>query len=376
MNRPIRVLHVVPSLARTGGVEKFVYTMARNHDEGRVHYDFLHHDTHDGKLLNELTYEPELKAMGAKIFYAEKANLNLKKFIADIDSFFEQHGHDYDVVHCHMPNAAFRVLRDAKRCGVPIRVLHSHLNNSSDVFWHRVRNAPLIALGKHYLTDRLACGEDAGRYLFGSQPFQIIRNGIDLEEYRYRKDLSLKLRESLGIPEDALVIGNVGRICAQKNHMFAVDVLEEVLRKRADAKLVIVGDGPDRHELEDCISAKGLNESVILLGVRDDVNMLYSMFDLLLMPSLYEGLPFTGVEAQAAGLPCVYSTGVPRETDITGTGRFLELSDGSERWAQAVVEATCVGRLNDNPRLLEERGYSAEANAELLMRHYERLMGR
>ena len=119
MNRPIRVLHVVPSLVRTGGVEKFVYTMARNHDESRVHYDFLHHDTHDGKLLNGLTYEPDLKAMGAKIFYAEKANLNLRKFIADIDSFFKHPGRDYDVIHCHMPNAAFRVLKDAERCGVP-----------------------------------------------------------------------------------------------------------------------------------------------------------------------------------------------------------------------------------------------------------------
>ena len=133
MNRPIRVLHVIPSLARTGGVARFVYTMARNHDESRVHYDFLHHDTHNGKLLNELTYEPELEAMGAKVFYAEKAGLDFGRFVKDVDSFFDRHGCDYDVVHCHMPNAAFCVLRDAKRCGVPVRVLHSHLNNSSDI---------------------------------------------------------------------------------------------------------------------------------------------------------------------------------------------------------------------------------------------------
>ena len=114
MNRPIRVLHVIPSLARTGGVARFVYTMARNHNESRVHYDFLHHDTHNGRLLNELTYEPELEAMGAKVFYAEKAGLDFGRFVKDVDSFFDRHGCDYDVVHCHMPNAAFCVLRDAK----------------------------------------------------------------------------------------------------------------------------------------------------------------------------------------------------------------------------------------------------------------------
>lgn len=376
MNRPIRVLHVIPSLARTGGVARFVYTMARNHDESRVHYDFLHHDTHNGKLLNELTYEPELEAMGAKVFYAEKAGLDFGRFVKDVDSFFDRHGCDYDVVHCHMPNAAFCVLRDAKRCGVPVRVLHSHLNNSSDVFWHRVRNAPLIALGKRYLTDRLACGEDAGKYLFGSMPFRIIRNGIDLEEYRYRKDVSLELRNILGIPDGAFVIGCVGRVCEQKNYTFAVNVLEKVLEDCPNARLVIVGDGPDKCALEEYITGRGLDGSVMLLGVRDDVNALYSVFDLLLMPSLYEGLPFTGIEAQAAGLPCVYSTGVPRQSDISGTGTFIPLSEGAASWAGTVVQKVSQSRLTGNTEVMEETGYSALRCAEELMAFYEEAIRR
>lgn len=113
---------------------------------------------------------------------------------------------------------------------------------------------------------------------------------------------------------------------------------------------------------------------VILAGVREDINKLYSVMDVFFMPSLYEGLPVSAVEAQAAGLPCMYSDNVPRETDITGTGTFLSLDADIDKWTKTLENAFNRGRLTDNPALLEQRGYSAKANAELLMQHYERLM--
>ena len=207
-------------------------------------------------------------------------------------------------------------------------------------------------------------------------PFRIIRNGIDLEEYRYRKDVSLELRNILGIPDSAFVIGCVGRVCEQKNYTFAVNVLEKVLEDYPNARLVIVGDGPDKCALEEYITGKGLDRSVMLLGVRDDVNALYSVFDLLLMPSLYEGLPFTGIEAQAAGLPCIYSTGVPRQSDISGTGTFIPLSEGAASWAGTVVQKVSQSRLTGNTEVMEEKGYSALRCAEELMAFYEEAIRR
>lgn len=139
---------------------------------------------------------------------------------------------------------------------------------------------------------------------------------------------------------------------------------------------MIVGDGPDKCALEEYIKGKGLDGSVMLLGVRDDANALYSVFDLLLMPSLYEGLPFTGIEAQAAGLPCIYSTGVPRQSDISGTGTFIPLSEGAASWAGTVAQKVSQSRLTGNTEVMEEKGYSALRCAEELMAFYEEAIRR
>ncbi len=375
MSKPIRVLQVVPSLNRAAGVARFAYNMDLYHDEDRVHFDYLHHSSIDGLLMHDKTYDKELQEKGSRVYLVNYASRGLSRFIEEVNTFFEEHGSEYDIVHCQMPNSAFCVLRDAKHAGVKHRILHSHLNNSSDQFLHRLRNAPLNAIGKMYATDRLACSEDAGKFLFGSKPFTVIRNGIPIEQFAYDTGINSGLRAEYGIPTDAPVIGCVGRMVKQKNYPFAVKVFAQFLRKRPDAKLVFIGDGTDRAELEQAIHNEGVTSSVLLLGVREDINRLYSMLDVFFMPSLYEGLPVSCVEAQASGLPCVYSTDVPHESDITQTGLFVDRTADISQWVTALEQAMNGGRLTSNPEVLSARGYSASANAEQLMRYYEQLMG-
>ena len=370
-NNPIRILQVVPSLNRSAGVARVVYNWNRFHDENRVHFDFLHHSSRNGVLLHNKRYDEELKAVGSEVFTVNYAADDLKRFIREVHEVFEKVGADYDIVHCHMPNSAFCVLREAELVGIEHRVLHSHLNNSSDKFLHRLRNAPLNAIGKHYATDYIACSDDAGRFLFGSRPFTVINNGIPLEQFAYDSESRKLLRSELGIKETDPVVGCVGRLVKQKNFPFAVRVFAKFHEAFPDAKMLILGDGDDREELEGIISSEHLSNVVILAGVREDINKLYSVMDVFFMPSLYEGLPVSAVEAQAAGLPCVYSDNVPRETDITGTGTFLSLDADIDKWTKTLENAFNRGRLTDNPVLLEQRGYSAKANAE---QHYERLM--
>lgn len=372
----IMVLEVVPSLSRAAGVARFAYNMALYHDEYRVHYDFLHHAIIDGKMMHEKTYDADLMQRGSKVYTVNYAGVGFTRFIREMNVFFEEHGAEYDIVHCQMPNSAFCVLRDAKHVGVEHRVLHSHLNNSSDQFLHRLRNVPLNAVGKMYATDRLACSEDAGKFLFGNKPFTVIRNGIPIEQFAYNAVVNNDLRIKFGIPSDAPVIGCVGRMVRQKNYPFAVKVFARFLRKCSGAKLVFIGDGTDRPELEQVIHDEGVASSVLMLGVREDINSLYSMLDVFLMPSLYEGLPVSCVEAQAAGLPCVYSTDVPRESDITQTGLFIDRTADISQWVTALEQSVNGGRLTGNPEVLSARGYSASANAEQLMRYYEHLMNR
>lgn len=373
-NNPIRILQVVPSLNRSAGVARVVYNWNRFHDENRVHFDFLHHSSRNGVLLHNKRYDEELKAVGSEVFTVNYAADDLKRFIREVHEVFGKVGAAYDIVHCHMPNSAFCVLREAELVGIEHRVLHSHLNNSSDKFLHRLRNAPLNAIGKHYATDCIACSDDAGRFLFGSRPFTVINNGIPLEQFAYDPESRKLLRSELGIKETDPVVGCVGRLVKQKNFPFAVRVFAKFHEAFPDAKMLILGDGDDREKLEGIISSEHLSNVVILAGVRENINKLYSVMDVFFMPSLYEGLPVSAVEAQAAGLPCMYSDNVPRETDITGTGTFLSLDADIDKWTKTLENAFNRGRLTDNPALLEQRGYSAKANAELLMQHYERLM--
>lgn len=372
--KQLRILQVVPSLSRAAGVSRFVYNMERYHDEKRVHYDFMHHAIRDGVYMHKKRYDEELKARGCSVYPVNYAGDNLRRFMSEVHEAFEKVGFNYDIVHCHMPNSAFCVLREAELVGIEHRVLHSHLNNSSDKFLHRLRNAPLNAIGKHYATDCIACSDDAGRFLFGSRPFTVINNGIPLEQFAYDSESRKLLRSELDIKEADPVVGCVGRLVKQKNFPFAVRVFAKFHEAFPDAKMLIFGDGDDREELEGIISSEHLSNVVILAGVREDINKLYSVMDVFFMPSLYEGLPVSAVEAQAAGLPCMYSDNVPRETDITGTGTFLSLDADIDKWTKTLENAFNRGRLTDNPALLEQRGYSAKANAELLMQHYERLM--
>lgn len=371
---PIRVLQVVPSLNRAAGIARVVYNWNKFHDEKRVHFDFLHHAMRNGLLMHENRYDEELSAEGSSVFTVNYASDDFPRFVREIDSFFEQHGAEYDIVHCHMPNAAFVVLKDAKNARIHHRILHSHLNNSSDKFFHRLRNVPLNAIGKRYATNYLACSQDAGHFLFGRRPFTVINNGIPLDEFEYHGEWRNVLRDELGIASDDFVIGCVGRFVRQKNYTFAVRVFARLHRNLPKSKLLIVGDGDGRHELEGEIAEDGVEDSVVLTGVRQDSNRLYSAMDVLLMPSLYEGLPVSAVEAQAAGLPVVYSTAVPRETDITHTGIFVPLDADIDIWVRTIQSFVEKVRLLHNPHILEVGGYSAKENAKTLMNYYEMLM--
>lgn len=377
--QPIRVLQVVPSLNRSAGVARFVYNMTVSSDERRVHYDFLHHAVVDGEYLHEKRFDEELVEERHEVYTVNYASADFPRFIREIEQFMAEHGGSYDIVHCHMPNSAFCVLREAKHVGIEHRVLHSHLNSSSDNFLHRVRNVPLNAIGKRYATDRMACSEEAGRYLFGSAPFTVMKNGIPLESYAYDADSAASLRSELGIGPGEPVLGCVGRMVPQKNYSFAVEAFAALLHDIPEAHLVILGGEINGLTvMRDTLMARaqelGFENRLHMPGIRTDVQRFYSLFDVFFMPSLYEGLPVSAVEAQAAGLPCVYSTGVPAETDIAGTGSFTALDAPISDWTRALRAAIDGGRCSETVARLEAAGYSAEANAVRLMEYYEKLV--
>ena len=371
----INVLQILPSLTLDSGVNSFVMNMNRYIDPEAFHFDFFHHALEDGELPPN-SIDDSVRASGSEVYAVEHGKSSPFRFIREANSVLEEIAGNYDIAHCHVPNNAFVTLRACKRAGVKTRIIHSHLNSSSDNSIHRLRNVPLIALGKRFANAYSACSNEAGKYLFGNAPFELINNGICLDDFAYNVNTRESLRAELGISENAPVIGCVGRFVKQKNYSFAIDAFATYIKDVPEARLIILGDGEGRRALEDKIASLGLSGKVLLLGVRSDVARFYSVFDVFFMPSLYEGLPISAVEAQAAGLPCVFSTNVPAESDVVGNGRFVDLGSSLENWVREISAAIGDGREAFAGERLAKAGYSAEANAEKLMEYYEELLKR
>ena len=289
------------------GVESVIMNYYRHLDHSKVQFDFICDED-----STRIPYD-EIKKLGGRVFLVPKYQ-NLSKYLKALEKLFKEN--QYHIVHSNINTLSVFPLYAAKKAGVPIRISHSH-STSNPKEWKRnlIKNI-LRPFSKRYATDYFACSEIAGRYLFGNKDFdqgevKIIHNAIDIERFKFDEAARKKLRKEFGIKDSTIVIGHVGRFVQQKNHTFLVDVFKEYHKKNPDSKLLLVGSGPLEDEIKKKVERLGLMDSVLFLGQRDDTNKLYSVMDIFCLPSLYEGLGVVGVEAQAAGLPCIFSKDVP-----------------------------------------------------------------
>lgn len=361
MTEPLRVLQVVTKMER-GGLETFIMNMYRNVDRARVQFDFLCHREGD------FAYDDEIKRLGGRIYRVPRCNPLDLRYLRAIDGFFS--GHPYRVVHSHIDCMSALPLAAARRHGTVVRIAHSH-NSRQD----RDIKYPIKMLCKRFIrreaTDLFACGVEAGRWMFGTDDFTVVRNAIDVDEYAFDGTRRERTRRDLGVPEGTLVIGHVGRFMPQKNHAFILDVFAEVLRLRPDAVLLLIGDGELRAVREQQAADLGISDSVKFLGVRSDVPDLMQAMDVFLMPSLYEGLPLVLVEAQAAGLPCVISDSIPTDCDMDGSS-ITRLSLGASviQWATKVAETFEKNDRDGGSEIVRRAGFDVQESAMRLESFY------
>lgn len=227
----------------------------------------------------------------------------------------------------------------AKRRGVPVRVVHSH--NSAFGSGFAAAKAVAHEMGKAALggsaTVRLAVSDDAGRYLFGCHPFEVVNNGVDTGRFAFDPSARAQVREGLGVPQDALLLGSVGRIAEAKNPLFQLRVFAEVLKSEPEARYLMAGDGDMRNQAEALVAELGIGDRVIMPGYLPDPAAVYSSLDCLIMPSLFEGLSLVCIEGQCAGCPVVCSDALPAEAGITDLEAPLPLSAGAAAWAEAAL---------------------------------------
>lgn len=368
---PIRVAQVVGRMMG-GGVEATVMNHYRHIDRSQVQFDFI--------VQTDSTVVPkdEIESLGGRVFYVPPYS-NPVKYVNACRKLFQQiHPR---IVHSHMNAVSVFTLMAAKQAGVPVRIAHSHsTSNPNEKAKTLVKNV-LRPFSKVYPTHLAACSEYAARWLFGDQvvdakQVHIIHNAIDIDRFTFNSQSRAIKRDELGVGDSQLLIGQVGRICFQKNQTFTIKVFSELLKNNPSAVLAIVGDGDDS-ELRKEIHDLRIERNVKLLGIRDDVADYYSAFDILAFPSTYEGLGMASIEAQAADLPVVCSDEVPKEADlIPSLVRRISLDAGFESWVSAfdVHESDASGRIS-HAQEMAKRGYAIHLSAAELAHWYEELEG-
>lgn len=356
----IRILQCVNNMNRAG-LETMLMNYYRNIDRDLVQFDFLTHRPERGD------YDDEIEQLGGKVYYAPRLYpQNYPAYFSYMKRFFAEHP-EYQIIHSHIDAMSYLPLLAAKKANIPIRIAHSHNTSIDRDFKYLLKQyfrMQLPSAANMYL----ACGTEAGRFLFGDRPFQVIPNAVDARRFSYDAAVRQKKRDELQI-QNVFAVGHVGRISYQKNHRKLVDIFNEVQKKHPDSKLLLIGVGEKEAEIRRQIGNLGLTEKVMFLGKRADVNELYQAMDVFVLPSLFEGIPVVGVEAQIADLPCVFSENVPREVSFNPKTCFVGLHESSERWADVVLQNKDSNR-TDNGEVTHSNSYDIKQTYRILQDYY------
>lgn len=346
MPEPIRVAHVMGKMLG-GGVEQVVMNYYRNIDRSCIQFDFIV-DADSPRVPTE-----EILDLGGRIFTVPPYQKPVL-YQRELSDLFENNG--WLIVHSHINAMSVFPLHAAAKAGVPVRIAHSHSTGGSGEPIKNVIKSLLKKQANRYPTNRFACSDLAGKWLFGNGAnFEIIKNAINLESFCFNPQIRQRARSELGINEGTFVLGHVGRLVTQKNQEFLLEVFANIEKQMPDSRLLIVGDGPLRAKLEKRVEILNLVNKVLFLPNRSEVGSLYQAFDAFCLPSNYEGLGMVAVEAQVAGLPTYLSEHVPSEAYIAPVARSLHLDQGPEFWAAVILE---------NRENKQRVGYASAAKAK------------
>lgn len=366
--KPIRILNLFTIMDR-GGAETMVMNYYRHIDRNRIQFDFIVHRDKKG------AYDDEIKELGGRIFHFPPIRpWSAHTYRKQIYAFLKSHP-EYKIIHSNMSELGYDAFKEAAKLHVPVLINHAHLaphgvDIKSPFRWYMKTNM------RHYTTHMFTCSQAAGDWLYGkkNRPYFIqMNNAIDTDLFKYNETVRKEVRHELNIGYNQLVIGHVGRFDLQKNHQFIIDIFHELHNMNKESVLILVGTGKLIDQIKEKVKELHLEDSVMFLGVRSDVNRLMQAFDAFLFPSLFEGLPVTLVEAQAAGLPILMSDAIPKDCIITNQIKSLSLDLSAQEWALSLLSEVKNFYRKDTSDLIKEAGFDICSNAHWLEKKYEEL---
>lgn len=350
----VKVLQFVEGLSQ-GGIEAFVTNVASNINTEEVTCDFLVLKT-EAAAQADYVYEKQLLAEGCKIYYLVNYDTSslgtlqrAKCYIHTLKEWLKGNEGKYDVIHIHASHLGnfYPMIRAMEKCGIQHIFLHSHstkIQSTKMFLLHQIFRKCLYFDKK---VTRLACGEDAGRWMHGKQFFEIIKNGIELDRFRYSEENRISIRRELCIPEKTQVLGHIGAFRKEKNHFYLLNVFKIYCKNHPNSILLLVGDGTLKKQIVSKVNELGLKEQVLFLGNRSDVNKILSAIDCVLLPSLFEGISLAAIETQANGVPMIVSDGVARQTILCNKVSVCSIEETEmayTKWCDTIEKVIHEGR--------------------------------
>lgn len=348
-----------------GGVESFLINYYKNFDRERVQLDFISN-------TETTVYEEEIRDIGGKIYRVCSKLKNPIKFKRDMDNIFKMNIGVYDAIWvnlCSLANIDYLIY--AKRYGIKIRIVHSH--NSSNMsgviknLFHKINRMRIGNIATHYW----ACSNEAAKWFYkndilGNSKFLVVNNAIEVNKFSYDNKIRDEYRTVFGL-DGKFVLGAVGRFHFQKNHEFLIDVFNEVHKEYENAVLLLIGIGPLMEDIVSKVNRLNLQNSVMFLEERDDVNNLMQAMDVFLMPSKFEGLPVSAVEAQAAGLKCILSDKITKEIKISSLVEFIPIDQESiNEWKKAILNYSNGYNRTKVDNIVRNSGFDIKQQAKYL----------
>lgn len=362
MSEPIRVLHVLQRM-EAAGTQALLMNLYRNIDRDKVQFDFL------VEYPDKQFYDDEIIQLGGRIYYTSvRLDKNIIKFERQLKQILQEHP-EYKVIHVHAFTIGYFVLRIAKKCGVPVRIAHSHNNETI----HDSKYALKLIMQKLFsihATDFFACSKEAGEYLFRNKKFHVLNNAIQSEKFIANVTVRNEVRKELHLGEH-FTVGHVGRFHSQKNHFFLLSVFALLKKKCPDAKLLLVGTGDLESEIKKQVKTLSLEEDVLFLGNRKDMDRIYQAMDIFVLPSLFEGLGIVAVEAQSAGIPCVVSDGVSRNAALSPLICYMETNADESAFVDKILKHKDHELTHTNTqKYIIDAGFDVKMTAQEMQRFY------
>lgn len=370
-NSKIRVAQMIGSVFE-GGVESCIMNYFSAIDNSKVTFDF--YVDRASKIIDQ----KKIEELGGRVIITPHYT-HIFKYLKFIKEHFKSGG--YDVVHANMSSLNFIPLTIAKICGIRVRISHSHTTSSGKDRVHDFFKKILRPFSKIGATDLFACSEKSARWLYGNKDFDegrvyIVNNAINMSRFRFSDETRNIVRKDLGIGDDTLLLGHIGRFCEAKNHKFLLDIFSSVREKHPDSKLILVGEGPLCEETKEYAEKIGVSEDVMFLGSSKTPEKYYNAMDAFVLPSIFEGFPVVAVESQTNGLRCFFSSEVTNEAKLLDTTIYLPLANGKEKWADVIVNSDKNLDREYGYFVLSESNYSISKEAERLLDKYKEFVKR